>query len=192
MNIEHVEIEHNKKITVIFSLLLLFVIAALSVCVALTGVNFVGLSNKIGMGATIIIIAVLSLCIILFCIFFINQVVKLRRNIIFIADENGICDYSRHIALKPIAYSEIADIKYKEFLDVDSDVDVEASELRHLKIILKDKRSYMRKLNLLQKVSLFFEFAPIELHLFCGKIKVKKLAAQLKQNLTIYNQKRNS
>lgn len=109
---------------------------------------------------------------------------KLHRKIIFIADENGICDYSRHIVLPPITYSEIKAIEYKEFLAAD----VEASELRHLKIVLKDKRSYMRKLNLLQKISFFLGLNHIEIHLFCGKTKLKDLAIKLKQNLEIYNQ----
>ncbi len=186
MNIERIEVMHNKKVTVILSILLLLAIAGFCTCIALTGVNFAGLLDEIGMGMTVIIIVVLSLCTLLFCIFFINQLAKLRRNVIFIADENGICDYSRHIVLKPIAYSEIASIEYKEFIDVDN----EASELRHLKIVLKDKHGYMRKLNLIQKISLFFEYAPIELHLFCGKAKIKDLAEKLKQNLENYNQEK--
>lgn len=187
MNIEHIEIEHNKKITVMFSLLLFIIIAGLAVCGALVVINFVVFLNKIGMGMTIILIVVLSLCTILFCVLLLNQVVKLHRKIIFIADENGICDYSRCIVLQPIAYSEIRSIEYKAFLDND----IEASELRHLKITLKDKRTYMRKLNLLQKLSFFFSFNHIELHLFCGKVKVKKLVNKLQHNLEIYNQTTN-
>ncbi len=186
MNIERIEVVHNKKVTVLFSILLLLAIAGFGACIALTGINFAGLVDQIGMGMTVIITVVLSLCTLAFGILFINQVAKLRRNIIFIADENGICDYSRHIALKPIAYGEIARIEYKEFMDTDN----EASELRHLKIVLKDKRGYMRKLNFMQKISLFFEYAPIELHLFCGKAKLKDLAKKLKQNLEKYNQER--
>ncbi len=124
MNTERIEIIHNKKVTVIFSILSLLVIAGLGTCITLICVNFAGFLDKIGMGMTVIIIVVLSLCTLLFCILFINQVAKLRRNIIFVADENGICDYSRHIALKPIAYSEIRSIEYKEFMDTDN----EASE----------------------------------------------------------------
>ncbi len=185
MNIERIEIMHNKKVTVIFSILALLAIAGFGSCIALIGVNFAGLLVEIGMSMTVIIIVVLSLCALMFCILFINQVAKLRRNIIFIANENGICDYSRCIALKPIAYSEIGSIEYKEFIDKDN----EASELRHLKIVLKDKHGYMRKLNLMQKISLFFEYSPIELHLFCGKAKIIDLAEKLKQNLENYNQK---
>ncbi len=186
MNTERIEIIHNKKVTVIFSILSLLVIAGLGTCITLICVNFAGFLDEIGMGMTVIIIVVLSLCTLLFCILFINQVAKLRRNIIFVADENGICDYSRHIALKPIAYSEIRSIEYKEFMDTDN----EASEFRHLKIVLKDKHGYMRKLNLMQKISLFFEFSPIELHLFCGKATIKELAEKLKQNLENYNQEK--
>ena len=184
MNIERIEIMHNKKVTVIFSLLLFVAMAGLCACIALIGVNFSGFSDSIGMGFTVAVMVLLSLCVLVFCLLFINQVVKLRHKIIFIADDNGICDFSRHIVLPPIAYDEIKAIEYKEFLAAD----VEASELRHLKIVLKDKRSYMRKLNVLQKISFFLGLNHIELHLFCGKSKLKDVAVKLKQNLDIYNQ----
>ena len=184
MNIEHIEIEHNKKITALFCLLIFIATVGLCAVIALVCVNFSKLSDSIGMGLTICMTILLSLCVLGLFILLINQVAKFRYNIIFIADENGICDYSRHVVLKRIAYSEIKSIEYKEFLSAD----VEASELRHLKIVLKDNRRYIRKLNFLQKISFFLGLNHIELHLFCGKIKLKDLAIKLKQNLEIYNQ----
>lgn len=188
MNIERIEIGHNKKITAIFSLLLLIAITGVCACIVLVDVNFSRLSDNIGMGLTVGVTVLLSLCILVLSIMFINQVAKFRYKIIFFADENGICDYSRYIVLKPIAYSEIKSIEYKEFLAAD----VEASELRHLKIVLKDKRRYIRKLNLWQKISFLLGLNHIELHLFCGKTKLKDLAIKLKQNLEIYNRINNS
>lgn len=188
MEIENIKIEHNKKITAVFSSLLFIVMTGICACIALIGVNFSGFSDNIGIVLTIVITVLLSLCAILFCLMFISQVAKLRRKIIFVADENGICDYSRHVVLPPIAYSEIKAIDYKEFLAAD----VEASELRHLRINLKDKRDYMRKLNFLQKISFFLGLNHIELHIFCGKCKLKDIALKLKQNLEIYNQANNS
>ena len=107
MNIEHIEIAHNKKITAVFSLLLLLTMAGLGACIALIGVNFADISESIGLGLTIAVAVLLSLCIVVLLMLFTNQVTKFRRKIIFVADENGICDYSRHIVLPPVAYSEI-------------------------------------------------------------------------------------
>ncbi len=182
MNIERIEIEHDKKVTVIFSLLYFIAIAGLGTCIALIGVNFAAFADSIGMGITIAMTVLSSVCVLAFFILFINQVAKLRRKFIFTADENGICDYSRHIVLKPIAYSEIRSIEYKEFWSDDATV------FRHLKINLKDKCNYIKRLNFFQKISFFAGSQRIELTLFCGKTKLKPLAEKLKQNLEIYNQ----
>lgn len=182
MNIEHIEIEHNKAITIVLALLILLFTAGLVACVALIGVNFNDFSNEIGRGLVITITILLSLCILECCILFIGQISKIHRKIIFIADENGIYDYTRHIVLKPIYYSEILSIEYKEYLSDD------VSDIRHLKINLKNEIAYMKRLNLLQKISYLLRLRHIELHMFCAKTKIKDLAIKLKQNLEIYNQ----
>ena len=57
---------------------------------------------------------------------------------IFIADEFGICDYSRHIVLKLIAYNEIKSIEFKGFYSDD------VSDFRHLQINLKNVAEKLR------------------------------------------------
>lgn len=181
MKIERIELEHNKKITALFCLLLLIALAGIGACIALLGVNFEGIFEQIGRAMTAAAIVLLSLCAAVLCVLTVNQAVKLRRNMIFVTDENGICDYSRHIVLKPIEYGEIRSIEYKEFLSDDE------SDFRHLKINLKSNREYMKKLDVLQKISFVLGFCHIELHLFCAKTKVKSLAEKLKTNLEAYN-----
>lgn len=165
-----------------FCILYLIAIIGLSFCFYLLATNINNIADILGRGAMIFIITVLSLCILLLLIFLISQICKIRRKIIFIADDNGIYDYSRLIVLKPIGYNEIKSIEYKEFLSDDT------SDLRHLKINLKSKKEYIKRLNILQKISLFVMLGHIELHLFCGKTKLKDLAIKLKHNLEIYNQ----
>ena len=63
---------------------------------------------------------------------------------------------------------------------------------KHIKIVLKNTRDYVRKLNALQKISFFLSLRCIELHLFCSKVKVKDVAEKLKRNLAIYKQTNNS
>lgn len=185
MEIERIEIWHKKAITVLISLCDLIVIAGLCACVALIGVKFAEVSKSLGLGLTIAMFVLLSICIIVFCILFINQIVKLRRKVIFVADESGIYDYSRHIVLAPIAYGEIESIEYKEFLSDD------ASDLRHLRINLKDNKEYMKKLNILQKISFLLGLMHLELHLFSADVKITAIADKLKHNLEIYNDMHN-
>lgn len=182
MDFERVELKHDKKVTAIFCILYFIAVAGLGACIALIGVNFNAVIQSVNFGLTIAIIVLLSVCILILLFFLVNQAAKLRRDVIFIADENGIYDYSRHVVLKPIAYADVQSIEYKEVLSDD------ISDFRHLKINLKDKRAYMKKLNLLQKISFLLEFRHVELHLFSAKVKVKELTEKLNHNLEVYNQ----
>ena len=186
MNIERIEVENNKKFTALLAVLDFTAVAVFSACIALIVLNFSALSEDIGFGITAATPVLLSLCAIYFSALFVSRIIKLRRNIIFKADENGICDYSRLIALAPVSYGEIASVEYKGFL---SDG---VSGLRHLKINLKDNCGYEKKLNFLQKCAFYLGFKQIELHLFCGKAKLKEIAEILKRNLAEYGKQVNN
>lgn len=82
--------------------------------------------------------------------------------------------------MAPIAWSEVKRISYKEFLSDD------ISDLRHLKIELRDPNGYFKKLNILQKLSYLLALKHIEIHLFCGKAKIKELAEKLVKNHRIF------
>lgn len=181
MNIERIEVEHNKKITALFSVLKFIFAAILAVCIALICINMTFFTEKIGFALTVAAIVLLSLSLLTVIFLFVNQVIKLKRKIIFIADENGITDYSRHLVLAPIGWNEIKCIEYKGFFSDD------LSDLRHLKICLKDGRAYAEKLNFIQKLSYYVYFKELELHLYSGKIKIKELAEKLEKNLEEFN-----
>lgn len=180
MEMERIEVEHNKAVTAVFSLLNLIAIAALSGCIALLWVNNVEISGSVGQWIVIVATVLLSICTLWLVVLLICQIKKLGRKVIFIADENGICDYSRHIVLAPIAWNEIKRISYKEFLSDD------ISDLRHLKIELNDPNGYLKKLNILQKLSYLLALKHIEIHLFCGKAKIKEIAEKLVKNHRIF------
>lgn len=181
MNIERIEIEHNKKVTVIISVVNFIAIIALCGCISLFWINKNEITASDHSELLIAAAALLSLCVLWLIVLLVNQICKLKRKIIFTADENGIIDHSRYIALAPIAWNEIKSIEYKEFLSDD------ASDFRHLKINLKDSKSYVKKLNFLQKFSFYLGMKHIEIHLFCGKTKVKEIAEKLKNNLGAFN-----
>lgn len=180
---ERIEIKHNKKVTALFCALYLLGVIGLGACIAAVTFSYSSVTAALGVGLAITLLVLLSLCALTFMFLTACQIAKLRRDIIFIADERGITDYSRHIVLKPILYSEIKSIEYKGFMETD----VEVSDLRHLKIVLKNSREYMRKNNVLQKISFVLGFCHIELHLFGGKCALPELAEKLRQNLNEFN-----
>lgn len=180
-NIKHLEIAHNKKVTVFFSLLCFIVIVAFILLISLILINKSNIAKEIGLSLLILSLVFLSLCTLWFIIIFINQVYKLKRKVIFKVDEEGIYDYSRYIVLAPITWDEIKSIEYKGVLSDD------VSDFSHLKIILKNSHEYSKKLNLLQKISYRLRLNHIEIHLFCGKAKKKEIITILKNNLEIFN-----